>query len=83
MYAGFFCVQIGRSLNLSHPAMTRLLALASIRTRLGARGIARGGAGKASITKRASMCMSMCTCIGCLEGCRPDTALRPGFAERS
>jgi hypothetical protein len=83
MYAGFFCVQIGRSLNLSHPAMTRPLAHASIRPRLGARGIARGGAGMAGITKRGCMCMSMCTCIGCLEGCRPDTALRPGFAERS
>jgi hypothetical protein len=35
------------------------------------------------ITKRGCMCISMCMCISCLEGCRPDTALRPGRAERS
>jgi len=80
MYAGFFCVKISRQLDLSHPTMTRSSASAQIHSRrAGARGIARGLAEMAAIRKRGCMCISMCMCIGCLEGCRPDTAQRPGY----
>ena len=58
------------------------------RTRLaGAGRVARGAkpmAGlMAGIAELGCMCIPICTCTGCLEGCRPDTALRPGRAERS